>query len=154
MSIARVHNTSRETNAILIVKIIPVSTHVPTAGVITLAKSDLIQIWMGFRYGQRDASGTDDASHCHVPNATTYGGWHKRASGMPVLPSHVFMLLLPQTPLPGQTRAIGHAIRLRVLQPYVSYEELADDTQELAASRYQRRAQAALEGHGHEERLR
>lgn len=121
---------------------------------IALPKGNLIQIWMRFRYGQRDASGTDDASHCHVPNATTHSGWHKRASGMPVLPSHVFMLLLPQTSLPRQTRAIGYAIRLRVLQPYVSYEELADDAQESAAPRYQRRAEAAPKGHGHEERLR
>jgi len=73
---------------------------------------------------------------------------------MPVLPSHVFMLLLSQTPLPGQTRAIGHVIRLRILQPYVSYEELADDAQEPAAPRNQRRAEAAPKGHGHEERFR
>jgi len=73
---------------------------------------------------------------------------------MPVLPSYVFMLLLPQTPLPGQTRAIGHAIRLRVLQPYVSYKELTDDAQESAAPWYKRRAEAAFKGYGHEERLR
>lgn len=64
------------------------------------------------------------------------------------------MLLLPQTSLPGQTRAIGHALRLRVLQPYVSYQELTDDAQESAAPRHQWRAQAAPKGLGDQERSR
>lgn len=64
------------------------------------------------------------------------------------------MLLLPQTSLPGQTRAIGHALRLRVLQSYVPYQELTDDAQESAASRHQRRAQAAPQGLGDQKRPR
>ncbi|KAG7188642.1 hypothetical protein KM043_008268 [Ampulex compressa] len=105
-----------------------------------------------FRYGQRDASSTVDASLCHVPDATANGGWHKRASGMPVLPSQLLMLLLPEASLPRQARAIGHALRVRVLQPQVPHKELTDDAQKPPASRLERQDQEAAQDLGDQER--
>lgn len=72
-------------------------------------------------------------------------GRHQRAPGVSVLPAHLLVLLLAEAPLPGQARAVGHAVRVRVLSPPLPHQELAHDTQESAASRLQRHAQAAAE---------
>lgn len=58
------------------------------------------------------------------------------------------MLLFPEATLPRQTRAVGHAVRVRVLPPKVPDEELADHAQEPAAPRVQRHAEAAAEDVG------
>lgn len=89
--------------------------------------------------------------HVHTDAAAHVGG-HKRAAGVPLLPADLQLLLLPQTALPGQARAVGHAVRLRVLPPQVQDQELADDAQEPAAPRLQRHAQAAAQDDGHQGR--
>lgn len=58
------------------------------------------------------------------------------------------MLLFLETTLPRQARAVGHAVRVRVLPPEVPHQELADDAQEPAAPRLQRHAEAAAEDVG------
>lgn len=71
---------------------------------------------------------------------------------MPVLPSQLLMLLLPEASFPGQAREIGHPLRVRVLQPQVPHQELADDAQEPPAPRLERHAEEAAEDHHDQER--
>lgn len=85
-------------------------------------------------------------------DAAAYLGRHQRAAGVPLLPTHLQLLLLAEAPLPGQARAVGHAVRVRVLPPPLPHQELADDAQEPAASRLQRHAQASAQDLGHQER--
>lgn len=58
------------------------------------------------------------------------------------------MLLFLEATLPRQARAVGHAVRVRVLPPEVQDQELADHAQEPAAPRLQRHAEAAAEDVG------
>lgn len=55
------------------------------------------------------------------------------------------MLLLTQKTLPGQARAVRHALRVRVLSPAIPHEKLSDNAQKPAASWLERNAQAITE---------
>lgn len=63
--------------------------------------------------------------------------------------SHLLVLLLAEAPLPGQTRAVGHAVRLRVLPSQIPHQELADNAQEPTAPRLQWHAQASAQDFGY-----
>lgn len=104
-----------------------------------------------FRYGQWDAS-TDDASRCRVPDATADSWRYKRAPGMSLLPTQFLVLLLAETTLSGQTRAIEHALRVWILQSSLSYEKFINDPQESSASWLERHAQEATENISNQER--
>lgn len=67
---------------------------------------------------------------------------------MSVLPPDILLLLLSEATLPRQARAVGHAVRVRVLPPEIPHQELAHDAQEPAAPRLQRHAEAAAEDVG------
>lgn len=71
---------------------------------------------------------------------------------MSLLSSHFLVLLLAEAALPGQTRAVGHSVRLRVLPSQIPHQEFADNAQESTASRLQRHAQASAEDFGHQTR--
>lgn len=81
-------------------------------------------------------------------HAASHGRRHQRAAGVPLLPAHLLLLLLAEAALPGQARAVGHSIRVRVLPPEVPHQELADDAQEPAAPRLLGHAEAAAEDDG------
>lgn len=101
------------------------------------------------RKSQRGVCFSRGSARSHA--AANFGG-HKRAAGVSVLQADVQLLLLAQEALPGQARAVGHAVRVRVLPPQVQDEELADDAQEPPTSRHQRHAEAAAEDDGDQER--
>lgn len=117
------------------------------------------------RYGQRDAAAAASAALQPppsgvlilvlviggVPNAPANRWGDKRAPGVSLLPSHLLLLLLPEASLPGQARAVGHPVRLRVLQPSLSHQEQPDHPQEPPAPRLQRRPQASTEEHRDED---
>lgn len=73
---------------------------------------------------------------------------------MSILPPYLFLLLFTEAPLPRQARALGQALRVRLLQPDVPHEELTHDAQKSSASGLQQHAQAAAQDLGHEERPR
>lgn len=81
-------------------------------------------------------------------HAAADSGRDQRAAGVPLLPAHLLLLLLAQAALPGQARAVGHSVRVRVLPPTVPHQELAHHAQEPAAPRLQRHAKAAAEDVG------
>lgn len=64
------------------------------------------------------------------------------------------MLLLVEAALPGQARAVRHSVRVRVLPSALPHQELADHTQESAAPRLQRHAEAPAKDVRHQERAR
>lgn len=61
------------------------------------------------------------------PHAAPHRRRHQRAPGVSLLPQDLLMLLLSETTLPRQARAVGHAVRVRVLPPEVPHQELAHD---------------------------
>lgn len=71
---------------------------------------------------------------------------------MSLLPSHLQLLLLAETSLSGQARAVRYVVRVRVLSQEVQDEEFAHDAQEFAAPRLERHAQAPAQDHRHQER--
>lgn len=87
-------------------------------------------------------------------DATSHLGRHQRAPGVSVLPPDLQLLLLAQTPLPGQTRTVGHTVRVRVLSQEVPYQKLTYNAQESAASGIERHAQASAQDYRHQERTR
>jgi hypothetical protein len=95
-----------------------------------------------------------DPERHDTPNAATDIRRHQWASGVSVLPAHLLVLLFAEATLPGQARAVRHAIRLRVLPPAVSHEELAHHPQESAASRLKWHAEASPENVRDQERAR
>lgn len=98
--------------------------------------------------GQRVQVGRSCSSRAAVAHASAHRRGHQRAPGVPLLPPDVLLLLLAEAALPGQARAVGHAVRVRVLPPEVPHQELADDAQEPAAPRLERHAEAAAEDVG------
>jgi hypothetical protein len=90
----------------------------------------------------------------HGADAAADVGRHQRAPGVPLLPAHLQLLLLAQAALPGQARAVRHAVRVRVLPQALPHQELAHDAQEPAAQGLQRHAQTSAQNHGHQERAR
>lgn len=82
------------------------------------------------------------------PYAPAHRRRDQRAPRVSLLPQDILLLLFLETTLPRQARAVGHAVRVRVLPPEVPDQELADDAQELAAPRLQRHAEAAAEDVG------
>lgn len=82
------------------------------------------------------------------PYAPADGRRYQRAARVSLLPQDILLLLFTETTLPRQARAVGHAVRVRVLPPEVPDQELADDAQEPAAPRLQRHAEAAAEDVG------
>lgn len=82
------------------------------------------------------------------PYAPADGRRHQRAARVSLLPQDILLLLFTEATLPRQARAVGHAVRVRVLPPEVPDQELADDAQEPAAPRLQRHAEAAAEDVG------
>lgn len=82
------------------------------------------------------------------PYASAYSRRHQRAARVSLLPQDILLLLFLETTLPRQARAVGHAVRMRVLSPEVQDQELVDDAQEPPAPRIERHAQAAAEDVG------
>lgn len=82
------------------------------------------------------------------PYAPAHRRRYQRASRVSLLPQDILLLLFLETTLPRQARAVGHAVRVRVLPPEVPDQELADDAQESAAPWVERHAQAAAEDVG------
>lgn len=87
-------------------------------------------------------------SRASAADAAAHRRRHQRAAGVSLLPQDILLLLLAEAALPRQARAVGHAVRVRVLPPEVPDQELADHAQEPAAPRLQRHAQAAAQDLG------
>ena len=64
---------------------------------------------------------------------------------MPVLSTHVQLLLLIKATLPRPPREVQHPVHVRVLQPQLPHKEQPDHAQEPPTPKYQRHAAAAAQ---------
>lgn len=70
---------------------------------------------------------------------------------MSLLPSHLLLLLLAEAAFPGQTRAIGHAVRVRILPSAIPHQELSHHSQESTAPRLERHAKETAQDNRYQE---
>lgn len=93
-----------------------------------------------------------DAAQSHATSdATANIRWNQRATGVSLLQANILLLLLTQKTLPRQTRAVWHALRVRILSPAIPHEKLPDNAQKPTAPWLERNAQAITKNIRHQE---